>query len=83
MRVRNRATSLTVAIGHIQLIADCLEATSASSLAIVYALPVINVSKNALATEVGTINKIVVHQVVTAFAALQEVVQIFSVLIDI
>ena len=83
MRVRNHATPLTVTVGDIQLIANCLEATTASSLAIVYALPVINVSKNTLATEVGTINEIVVHQVVTAFAALQEVVQIFSVLIDI
>lgn len=77
------APPLTVAVGDIKLVADRLEAPAAPALPIVNALPVINVSRNALATEVRSINVILVHEVVTAFAALQEVVHVFTELIDI
>lgn len=86
-RVRNRseldASPLTVAVGDIKLVTDRLETSATPALPVVYALPVINVPRHALATEVRAVNVIVVHQVVTAFAALQEVINVFTELIDI
>lgn len=75
--------ALTVAVRNVQLIADGLKATTTATLAIVNALPIINISHDALTTEVRAINVIVVDQMVPALAAFQERIHNLALLIDI
>lgn len=77
------ATALTVAVRNVQLVADGLKATAAATLAIVNALPIINISHDALATEVRAVNVVVVDQMVAALAAFQERINYLALLIDI
>lgn len=74
---------LTVTISDKQFVADRLETATTASLTIVHAFPIINVLLNALATKIWSVNKILMNQMIPAFAAFQKVINILPMLIDI
>lgn len=73
---------LTIAVRHIELVSDGLEAATATLLAIVNAFPVVNACLRSLTTKVGAIDKIVVHEMADAFASLHERIHVFSISVN-
>lgn len=80
---RRPVNALTVAVRNVQLVADSLKATTTATLAIINALPIINISIDALTSEVRAVNVIVVDQMVAALAAFQERINNLALFIDI